>query len=40
MICEICGVNETDNPNGICDDCKASMPQDDGIDLGLGEEFD
>ena len=28
------------HPYGICDDCKASMLQDDGIDLGLGEEFD
>ena len=25
MICKICGVNETDNPDGICDDCKMSM---------------
>ena len=25
MICTICGVNETDNPDGICDDCKASI---------------
>ena len=22
MICKICGVNETANPDGICDDCK------------------
>lgn len=21
MICKICGTNETDNPDGICDDC-------------------
>ena len=40
MICEICGVNETDNYDGICDDCKNSLLQKDGIDLGLGEEFD
>jgi len=40
MLCKICGVNETDNPDGICDDCKASMLQKDGIDLGLGDEFD
>ena len=39
-ICKICGVNETDNPDSICDDCKASMLQKDGIDLGFGEEFD
>ena len=22
MLCKICGINETDNPDGICDDCK------------------
>ena len=38
-ICEICGINETDNMNGICDECKSSMLQKDGIDSGLGEEF-
>jgi len=25
MICKICGVNETNNPDGICDDCKLSI---------------
>ena len=25
MICKICGVNETDNPDGICDECKFCM---------------
>ena len=40
MICKICGVNETDNPDAICDDCKSSMLQKDGIDLGFGAEFD
>jgi hypothetical protein len=25
MLCELCGVNETDNPDGICDDCKVSI---------------
>jgi len=35
IICEICGVNETDNFDSICDDCKAAMLQKDGIDLGL-----
>ncbi len=25
MIYKICGVNETDNPDEICDDCKFSM---------------
>ena len=25
MICKICGVNETENPDGICDDCKFSI---------------
>ena len=40
LICKICCVNETDNPDGICDDCKASMLQNDGIDFEFGEEFD
>jgi len=31
MICKICGVNETDNPDGICDDCKFSIIGNDGI---------
>jgi NMD protein affecting ribosome stability and mRNA decay len=31
MICKICGVNETDNPDGICDDCKFSMISDGNI---------
>lgn len=31
MICKICGVNETDNPDNICDDCKASIIQNEGI---------
>lgn len=22
MLCKICGTEETDNPDGICDDCK------------------
>ena len=22
MLCKICGTNETDSPDGICDDCK------------------
>ena len=25
MICKICGEEVTDNPGGICDDCKLSM---------------
>ena len=25
MLCKICGVNETDNPDEICDDCKISI---------------
>ena len=25
MLCKICGENETDNPDGICDACAASM---------------
>ena len=31
MICKICGVNETDNPDGICDDCKFSIVSNDDI---------
>ena len=31
MICKICGVNETDNPDGICDDCKVSIISNEGI---------
>lgn len=25
MVCKICGINETDNPDEICDDCKLSI---------------
>ena len=25
MICKMCGVNETDNPSGICDNCETSI---------------
>lgn len=31
MICKICGVNETDNPGGICDECKFSAINNDDI---------
>ena len=31
MICKICGVNETDDSDGICDDCKASIINDKDI---------
>jgi len=31
MICKICGVIETDNPDGICDDCKVSIVHADGM---------
>jgi len=31
MICKICGANETDNPDGICADCKFSIISDDDI---------
>ena len=31
MLCKICGVNETENPDGICDDCKVSIITDDDI---------
>jgi len=25
MLCNICGVEETDNPDGICDDCNFNI---------------
>lgn len=25
MLCKICGTEETDNPDGICDDCKFNI---------------
>ncbi len=28
---KICGVNETDNPDDICDDCKVSIITNDDI---------
>ena len=31
MICKICGINETDKPDDICDDCKFSMVSTDKI---------
>ena len=31
MICKICRVNETDNPDEICDDCKVSIVSNDDI---------
>jgi len=31
MICSICGVIQTDNPDGICDDCKLSIISSDDI---------
>ena len=31
MICKICGTNETDNPDGICDDCKYGIISNDDI---------
>jgi len=31
VICKICGVNETDNPDEICDDCKVSIISDEDI---------
>jgi len=32
MICKICGTNETENIDGICDDCKAAIIIDKDID--------
>ena len=31
MICKICGVYETDNPDEIFDDCKVSIISDEDI---------
>jgi len=31
MLCNICFSNQTDNPDGICDDCKASVISTDDI---------
>ncbi len=31
MICKICGVNETDSPSCICDDCEFSIISNDNI---------
>ncbi len=31
MNCKICGVEETDNPDEICDDCTVSIISDDSI---------
>ena len=28
---KICGVNETDNPDGVCDNCKFSIISDENI---------
>jgi len=36
MICKICDINETDNPDGICDDCKVSIISDDDIPPNFG----
>lgn len=33
MICKICGVNETDNPDGICDDCEMSIISNNDISI-------
>ena len=31
MICKICGVNKTKNPDGICDDCKFNIISEEDI---------
>jgi len=31
MMCKIDFVNETDNPDGICDDCKVSILSNDDV---------
>jgi len=35
MICKICGTEETDNPDGICGDCKFCMIDDKDITLNF-----
>ena len=35
MLCKICGVNKTENPDGICDDCKISIINDDHIEPNI-----
>ena len=35
MFCKLCGVNETDNPDGICDDCKFSIIGEDSFPPSL-----
>ena len=35
MICKICEINETDNPDGICDDCKFSIISNEDITPNL-----
>ena len=40
IICKICGVNETDNPDGICDDCKFSIISSDDIPPNDEDFFD
>ena len=41
IICEICGdeFDEDELEDGVCLNCQSSMLQEDGIDLGLGDEF-
>jgi len=35
MICKICGTEETDNPDGICDDCKFNIINNNAIPPNL-----
>lgn len=35
MICKICDVNETDNPDAVCDDCKFCILDHKDIPLNL-----
>jgi len=35
MLCKICGVNEIDNLDGICDDCKFCIINDKDIPPNL-----
>lgn len=39
MICKICCKNETNNPDGICDDCKVSIISEDDIPPNLDKKI-
>ena len=42
VICPICGNEKSEdevNDGGICYDCASTLLQQDGINMGLGDEF-